>query len=225
MANDLTLYDYFRSSASFRVRIALNLKGLTYAQVPVHLLRDGGEQFSAAYRAINPAQAVPTLMIGSGSEAIPIAQSLAIIEYLEEVYPQPSLLPTSPEDRAYVRSVAYQIACDIHPINNLRVLKYLQATFGANEDQKKIWIGNWITTGFSALEEMFSTNSRTGKFVFGDEPSLADICLVPQVWNARRYGVPLDAYPTLLRIADDAGARKAFADADPSVEPRRRMQG
>jgi maleylacetoacetate isomerase len=137
MSNDLTLYNYFRSSASFRVRIALNLKNVMYKQIPVHLLRDNGEQFSSAYRAINPAQAVPTLLINSASEAIPIAQSLAIIEYLDEVYRQPPLLPSSAMDRAYVRSVAYHIACDIHPLDNLRVRKQLQQTFGVSEEQKK----------------------------------------------------------------------------------------
>ncbi|WP_233855337.1 maleylacetoacetate isomerase [Paraburkholderia sp. HD33-4] len=224
MDNNVTLYDYFRSSASFRVRIALNLKNVVFDTIPVHLLQDGGEQFSSAYRAINPAQAVPTLLVRE-SEAIPIAQSLAIIEYLDETYPQPPLLPTSATDRAYVRSVAYLIACDIHPLNNLRVLKYLQTTFGADEEQKKTWIANWISSGFSALEKMFSTSPHTGRLVYGNRPTVADVCLVPQVWNARRFGVPLIAYPTLVRIADEAASLKAFTEADPSVEQRRRTEG
>jgi maleylacetoacetate isomerase len=211
-----TLHGYFRSSASFRVRIALNLKGIYYDQAPVHLVRDGGEQLQASYRAINPDGLVPSLTCDDGSV---LTQSLAIIEYLDECFPAPALLPASPLDRAFVRSVALQIACEIHPIANLRVLKYLRGELGASGAQKDAWYRHWIDLGFASLEAKLASDTRAGSYVFGDAPTLADICLVPQVWNARRFSIPLDAYPTIRRIADHAMQDEAFAAAEPARQP------
>ncbi|MEX3764620.1 maleylacetoacetate isomerase [Paraburkholderia phenoliruptrix] len=218
MSSDLKLYSYFRSSASFRVRIALNLKRVSYDQIAVHLLRDGGEQFSAEYNAINPQSLVPTLSDTSNGAQQILSQSLAIIEYLDECYPTPPLLPDNIADRAFVRSVALQIACEIHPINNLRVLKYLE-TLGVGAAKKDEWYAHWISLGFSALESRLVADPRVGSFVCGDTPSVADICLVPQVWNARRFNVRLDAYPTILRVADHALCHPAFERASPSMQP------
>ncbi|MGF6985267.1 maleylacetoacetate isomerase [Paraburkholderia atlantica] len=217
--SDLTLHGYFRSSASFRVRIALNLKGIPYHQAPVHLVRNGGEQLLPSYRAINPDGLVPSLVCDDGATSTVLTQSLAIIEYLEELYPTPALLPPSPLHRAYVRSIALQIACEIHPIANLRVQKYLRNEVGASESQKEAWYRHWIDLGFAALEARLSSDSRVGNFVFGDEPSLADVCLVPQVWNARRFEIPLHSYPSIARIADHAMMHPAFAAAEPSKQP------
>jgi maleylacetoacetate isomerase len=211
-----TLHGYFRSSASFRVRIALNLKGIPYDQAPVHLVRDGGEQVKASYRAINPDGLVPSLTCNDGRV---LTQSLAIIEYLEECFPTPALLPASPLDRAFVRSVTLQIACEIHPIANLRVLKYLRGEIGASEAQKDAWYRHWIDLGFASLEAKLISDARTGTYVFGNTPTLAEISLVPQVWNARRFSIPLDAYPTIRRIADHAMQHQAFAAADPARQP------
>lgn len=214
--SDLTLYSYFRSSASYRVRIALNLKGLGYAQLPVHLLRGGGEQLTEAYREVHPDGLVPALIDG---DQAPLTQSLAIIEYLEERFPTPTLLPEAPADRAFVRSVALQIACEIHPLNNLRVLGYLKATFGVSDEQKAAWYAHWITGGFEALERKLATDPRVGQCVFADTPGLADLCLVPQVWNAQRFNVPLNAYPTICRLYEHTSPLPAFANAEPSVQP------
>jgi maleylacetoacetate isomerase len=215
----LTLHSYFRSSASFRVRIALNLKGLPCVQTPVHLVRDGGEQLKPAYRAVNPDGLVPSLTIEDGPASTVLTQSLAIIEYLDELHPAPALLPASAPDRAFVRSVALQIACDIHPIVNLRVLKYLTSEIGASETRKQAWYRHWIDLGFASLEQRLSSDSRVGSFVFGDAPTLADVCLAPQVWNARRFDIPLDSYPTIVRLADFAMTLPAFASADPVKQP------
>jgi maleylpyruvate isomerase len=216
MAHMITLYSYFRSSASYRVRIALALKHLSYDYVPIHLLKGGGEQFSAAYRALNPAALTPTLIPEGDS---PITQSLAIIEYLDEMHPTPTLLPTSPEDRAYVRSIAQQIACEIHPLNNLRVLSYLKNQLNVTDEQKSAWYAHWVALGFDAIETTLATDPRTGQFCFGSTPTLADICLIPQVFNAKRMGVSLDPYPTISRINDAACVLDAFARAEPSVQP------
>ncbi|WP_414449080.1 maleylacetoacetate isomerase [Burkholderia sp. 22PA0099] len=213
---DLTLHTYFRSSASYRVRIALNLKGLDAAQAPVHLLRGGGEQLGEAYRAIHPDGLVPALIDG---DAPPLVQSLAIVEYLDECWPEPPLLPAAPADRAFVRSVALQVACEIHPVNNLRVLAYLKGTLGVSDAQKSAWYAHWIETGFASLERRLAADSRVGRCVFGDTPGLADLCLVPQIWNAKRFAVPLDAYPTLMRLYAHASALPAFAAAEPAVQP------
>jgi maleylpyruvate isomerase len=212
----IKLYSYFRSSASFRVRIALALKGLSYEYVPIHLLKGGGEQFAAAYRELNPAALTPTLIVDDGAA---MAQSLAIIEYLDETHPLPRLLPVDPTDRAYVRSIALQIACEIHPLNNLRVLRYLKDNLNVEEEQKSAWYAHWIALGFDAIEQTLAADPRTGRFCFGGDVTLADICLIPQVFNAKRMGVALDKYPTIARINDAASDLEAFARAEPSVQP------
>jgi len=211
----MKLYSYFRSSAAYRVRIALNLKGLPYDYAPVHLLRDGGEQLKPAYRRLNPDAILPTLVDGDNV----LTQSLAIIEYLEETHPEPPLLPKSPVDRAYVRSVALQVACEIHPVNNLRVLKYLKHTVGADDATRDEWYRHWVEAGFTTLEEHLASDSRTGKFCFGDTPTVADACLVPQVFNAQRFKIDLTQFPTIQRIHDHASQLDAFVRAAPGVQP------
>ena len=211
----MKLYSYFRSSAAYRVRIALNLKSLPYDYAPVHLLRDGGEQLKPAYRSLNPDAILPTLVDGDNV----LQQSLAIIEYLEETHPEPPLLPKSPADRAYVRSVALQIACEIHPLNNLRVLKYLKHTVGADDATRDEWYRHWIESGFATLEQHLAGDSRTGKLCFGDTPTLADACLVPQVFNAQRFKIDVEQFPTIQRIYDHAAQLDAFARAAPGVQP------
>ncbi|KFG92873.1 maleylacetoacetate isomerase [Burkholderia paludis] len=211
----MKLYSYFRSSASYRVRIALNLKRLPFDYVPVHMLRDGGEQLKDAYRALNPDAVVPTLADGDAT----LQQSLAIIEYLEETHPEPALLPKLPVDRAYVRAVALQVACEIHPLNNLRVLKYLKHTLQVSEEAKTAWYRHWIEAGFATLETRLANDPRTGKLCFGDTPTLADVCLVPQVFNANRFSIDTTRYPTIQRIVDHASALDAFKAAEPGVQP------
>jgi maleylpyruvate isomerase len=211
----MKLYSYFRSSAAYRVRIALNLKNLPYDYAPVHLLRDGGEQLKPAYRSLNPDAILPTLVDGDNV----LQQSLAIIEYLEETHPEPPLLPKSPADRAYVRSVALQIACEIHPLNNLRVLKYLKHTVGTDDPTKDEWYRHWVESGFATLEQHLAGDSRTGKLCFGDTPTLADACLVPQVFNAQRFKIDVTQFPTIQRIHDHASQLDAFVRAAPGVQP------
>ncbi|MBS0432934.1 MAG: maleylacetoacetate isomerase [Proteobacteria bacterium] len=216
MPTELTLYSYWRSSAAYRVRIALNLKGLEYSIRPVHLTRDGGEQHTAGYREVNPQQLIPVLTDGDRM----IRQSLAIIEYLDEAYPDTRpLLPVAARDRARVRALAQMVACDIHPLGNLRVLQYLERGFKASEKQRQAWSRHWIATGFDALEAMLAGNHNTGVFCEGDTPSIADCCLVPQVYNARRFEVPMQDYPTIARI--DAACREleAFKAAAPEAQP------
>lgn len=214
MSDTRTLYSYWRSSAAYRVRIALNLKGLDYAIAPVHLTRDGGEQHQDDYRALNPQQLVPTLVDGDNV----IHESLAIIEYLEDAYPDtPRLLPSGLRACARVRALAQMVACDIHPIGNLRVLQYLQRELGATDEQKLAWSRHWIEIGFDAIEALLAAN-RKGPFCDGNAPTLADCCLVPQVYNARRFGVSLASYPTIDAI--DAVCRRldAFARAAPEAQ-------
>lgn len=211
----MKLYTFFRSSASYRVRIALNLKGLAYEQVPIHLRRGGGEQFSAGYKAINPQALVPALEDNGRI----LTQSLAIIEYLDERYPKPPLLPADPADRALVRSMALIIACEVHPIQNLRVLNHLKNNHKQSNDDLNRWAQHWINLGLSALEPMIASFPNRGKFCFGDTPTLADICLVPQLANARRFGCDLSVYPTLLQIEARCAAVAAFADAAPEKQP------
>jgi maleylpyruvate isomerase len=211
----MKLYTFFRSSASYRVRIALNLKALTYEQVPIHLRHGGGEQFAASYKTINPQALVPALEDGGRI----LIQSLAIMEYLEERYPKPPLLPADPADRALVRSMALVIACEIHPIQNLRVLVYLKNNLKQSDDDLNLWARHWIDLGLSALEQIVVSSPKRGKFCFGDTPTLADICLVPQLANARRFGCDLSAYPTLLRIETACNALPAFAGAAPEKQP------
>jgi len=211
----MKLYSYFRSSAAYRVRIALNLKNLSYDYVPVHLLRSGGEQLADEYRKLSPDAIVPTLVDG---DAV-LQQSLAIIEYLEETHPNPPLLPAAAADRAYVRAVALQIACEIHPLDNLRVLRYLVREMGVAEEVKNGWYRHWIENGFASLEARLSTDPRTGKFVFGDTPTLADLCLVPQVFNAQRFNIDTAPYPTLHRLYEHASGLDVFARAAPGAQP------
>jgi maleylpyruvate isomerase len=211
----MKLYDYFRSSASYRVRIGLKLKGLEYTSVPVHLLRDGGEQLKEDYRAINPSAAVPALVDGDAT----ITQSLAILEYLDEVHPMVPLLPRDALGRARVRSLALAIACDIHPVNNLRILRYLVKQAGLTEDAKNAWYVHWVQEGFAALEAHLAGSADTGRFCHGDTPTLADCFLVPQVFNAARFNIDMTPYPTVARI--DAACRElpAFVAAHPSAQP------
>ncbi len=209
------LYTYFRSSAAYRVRIAMNLKGLDAKQVFVHLNRNGGEQFGEAFKSVNPQALVPVLSDGG----LQISQSLAIIEYLDEVYPQVPLLPSAPGDRAFVRQLALGIACDIHPINNLRVLKYLTGAMGISEDKKSEWVTHWISLGLQAIEAQIQQHGRSGAFCFGDTPTLADCCLVPQIASAQRFNVDLSAYPALTAIFNTCQELPAFAAAAPSRQP------
>lgn len=207
----MKLYTYFRSSAAYRVRIALALKGLAPQMIPVHLLRGGGEQKSPEYLALNPHGLVPAL----DDEGKLIPQSLAICEYLDETYPSPSLLPGDAAARARVRSIVLAIACEIHPLNNLRVLNYLTATLELSDTQKRTWYHHWIELGFSALERQLAGESATGAFCHGDTPSLADVFLVPQMANARRFELDLSPYPTLLRIDATCRELPAFIAAAP----------
>jgi maleylacetoacetate isomerase len=207
----MKLYTFFRSSASYRVRIALNLKGIRYEQAAIHLRRSGGEQLQLSYTAINPQALVPALE----DQGRVLNQSLAIIEYLDERYPKPPLLPQEPADKALVRSMALAIACEIHPIQNLRVLNYLKTAHGQTDDQANRWARHWIELGLSALEQMIVKQPARGQFCSGDRPSLADICLVPQLGNARRFGCDLSQYPAILEIEKRCLAIAAFADAAP----------
>ena len=204
----LTLYDYFRSSASYRVRIALNLKGVDYRRVPVNLLE--GEQRDEAYRALNPQGFVPML----DADGEKLTQSLAIISWLDWKYPMPPLLPAEPMARSHVLALAMTIAADIHPLNNLRVLKRLTA-MGIDQAGRDDWYRHWIAEGFAALEALAAP--RAGDFLCGNTPTLADVCLVPQMFNARRFDVPLEHYPTLLRADAAAKGLPAFALAHPDA--------
>jgi maleylpyruvate isomerase len=211
----MKLYNFFRSSASYRVRIALNLKGVQYEYVPVHLRRGGGEQYTAAYTALNPQSIIPTLE----DEGRVLTQSLAIVEYLEERYPEPPLLPRDPADRATVRSMALAVACEVHPLQNLRVLNYLKDVLHRPEEELNMWSRHWIVQGLTALEQMVRKVPNRGTFCFGDTPSLADLCLVPQLVNARRFGCDLSACPTLVQIDAGCCALPAFAQAAPENQP------
>jgi maleylacetoacetate isomerase len=201
------LFDYFRSSASYRVRIALGLKGIAHERAAVNLL--DGAQGDEAYRALNPQGLVPALEIDGRR----LTQSLAIIDYLDETRPEPPLLPADPGDRAHVRAMALVIACDIHPLGNLRVLKYLSGPLGQPQEARDAWYRHWVGEGLAALEELARPDA--GRFLFGDAPGLADICLVPQMFNARRFEIDLGAFPTLVRADAAAAALDAFAAAHP----------
>ncbi len=215
----MKLYSYFRSSASYRVRIALNLKGLAYETVPVHLLKNGGEQFSPEYRKLNPDALVPALIDDAAEHGALLTQSLAMIEYLEEVYPEPPLLPKAPADRAYVRSIGLSIACEIHPLNNLRVLRYLVRDLNVNEDDKDAWYRHWCEQGLVAVETVLANDSRVGTFCYGDSPTLADCLLIPQIANAQRFNCNLSAMPTIMRINQTCLALEPFANAAPARQP------
>jgi maleylacetoacetate isomerase len=212
---DLVLHNYFRSSASYRVRIALHLKQLAYEYRAVHLTRGGGEQFASAFRALNAQTLVPVLEHGDER----LTQSLAILEYLEELWPEPALLPPTPLERARVRALALSVACEIHPLNNLRVLHYLGDTLGAAKSAKDDWYRYWVSTGLAALERALADSPHTGKFCHGDAPTIADCCLVPQLFNARRFACDLSPYPTLLTVEQNCLALPAFRDAAPERQP------
>jgi maleylacetoacetate isomerase len=210
----MKLYDYFRSSAAYRLRIGLNLKGVAPQRAFVHLRK--GEQRDEEYLSLNPQGLVPTLVTDGGDV---LTQSVAILEWLDETFPSPPILPRDPAGRARVRSLALAVACDIHPINNTRVLSYLTGTLGVTEEQKNGWYKYWIDTGFEALETRLARESATGRFCHGDAPTIADICLVPQMANARRVEFDFTPYPTLVRIEAACVALPAFAAAAPAKQP------
>jgi maleylacetoacetate isomerase len=201
------LFDYFRSSASYRVRIALNLKGVKHDRVSVDLVAGG--QKAPDYRAISAQGLVPALDIDGHR----LVQSLAIVDYLDATRPEPPLLPSDPADAAHVRALALVVACDVHPLNNLRILKYLSGPLTQPQEAREAWYSHWVTEGLAALEAMAAPSA--GLFLFGDSPTLADVCLVPQLFNARRFEVKLDDYPTLLRADAEANRLEAFAAAHP----------
>jgi maleylacetoacetate isomerase len=205
----MKLYTYFRSSAAYRVRIALNLKGVAYEAMPVNLLK--GEHRDEAYRVVNPHGRLPALDLGDTV----LVQSPAILEYLDEVYPEPSLLPGDPVQRARIRAVASLVGCDIHPLNNLAVLSYIKRQLGHDQATVDEWYAHWIRQGFDAIETMI----KPGPFAFGSQPTLADIYLVPQIFNARRFNIPLDAYPNIVSVEAACAAQPAFQEAAPARQP------
>lgn len=209
----IILYSYFRSSATYRVRIALNLKNIHYEIRPVHLLKNGGEQFNANYLELNPQGRVPVLVVDNAA----LIQSSAIIEYLEEIYPDPPLLPSKAIERAYVRSVVQIIACDIHPLNNLRVLNFLKNSLHYEFQQS--WRSHWIQEGFAALEQLLEKHTYRSRLCFGDTPSMADIFLVPQVYNALRYERKMERFPLISGIYENCMQEPAFSNAAPENQP------
>lgn len=211
----LTLYSYWRSSAAYRVRIGLNLKRLPYETVPVHLVRDGGQQHSACYAKANPQRLVPMLCHGQRK----LRQSLAILEYLDEMWPEPPLLPVSARDRQRVRALAQLVACDVHPLNNLRVMQFFEHEWNVPGTERDAWMRHWMQEGFAAMEALLADNPATGEFCEGHTPTLADCCLVPQVYNARRFGVDMDPYPTICRIEAACLALPEFDAARPEQQP------
>lgn len=215
MNDRLRLFSYWRSSAAYRVRIGLNLKGLGYEIVPVHLVRDGGEQHGVEFRKANPQGLVPVLQHGQRT----LRQSLAILEYLDEVWPQPALLPATSRDRQRVRALAQLVACDIHPLNNLRVLQYFEGTWGVPQPERDAWVQHWMVEGLAAFEAMLDDHPSTGAFCDGHMPTIADCSLIPQLYNARRFGVDLTPYPTILRIEQACLALPAFDAARPERQP------
>ncbi|HYG07181.1 MAG TPA: maleylacetoacetate isomerase [Stenotrophomonas sp.] len=215
MSEPLQLYTYFRSSAAYRVRIALNFKGVAHELVPVHLLRDGGQQHAADYVRLNPQHMVPTLRHGDHV----LVQSMAILEYLDEAFPDVPLLPATAPGRARVRALAQAVSCDIHPLNNLRVMQYLEHEWEVDGPRREAWMQHWMREGFAALEALLAGSADTGRFCHGDTPSLADCCLVPQLFNAHRFGVDLAPYPTLARIEQACLALEAFDRARPEQQP------
>lgn len=210
----MELFTYFRSSAAYRVRIALNLKGLKADYRYVHLVKDGGQQHQPDYLKLNPQGLVPALV----DDGQVLTQSLAIIEYLDETHPEPALLPKDAIGRARVRALAQIVACDIHPVNNLRILKYLETEFGVDEAARKKWYRHWILEGFTALEKSLADNPVTGKYCHGGQPTLADICLVPQVFNARRFEIDMKLFPVINRIDTECLKLNAFSDAAPEKQ-------
>ena len=215
MNDRLRLYSYWRSSAAYRVRIGLHRKGLAFETVPVHLVRDGGEQHTPAFREANPQELVPVLEHGKRM----LRQSLAILEYLDEMWPEPALLPATARERQRVRALAQVVACDIHPLNNLRVLQYLEHEWNVPQPERDDWVRHWMVAGFDAFEAMLVGNPSTGPFCEGSQPTIADCCLVPQVYNARRFGVDLAPYPTIVRIEQACLEVRAFQAAHPKAQP------
>jgi maleylpyruvate isomerase len=212
-----TLYSYFRSSAAYRLRIALNLKLLDFEQQAVDLV--AGEQQAEEYLQLNPAGLVPTLVVGEpGPQQIVLGQSLAVLEYLEEVHPEPALLPVDPVERARVRQIALLVACEVHPLNNLAILRYLKGPLGVDDDAKQAWYAHWIKRGFEAIERILA-DGQTGNFCHGDQPTIADACLVPQVYNARRFNCDLEPYPQICRVEANCLEHPAFANAVPEKQP------
>lgn len=208
-------YGFFRSSASYRLRIGLNLKGIAVDYIPVHLSKGGGEQFAPAFAKLNPQNLVPVLE----DDGRVLTQSLAILEYLDETRPEPAILPRDPAGRARVRALSQIVACDIHPIDNLRVLNYLTNELKVSEEAKLKWYRHWVALGLSSFEALVADNPATGRFCHGDTPTLADICLVPQIFNAQRFECPLDGYPTLMRIHAECQKLDAFDRARPEKQP------
>jgi maleylacetoacetate isomerase len=213
----MQLYNYFRSSASYRVRIALSLKGLDAELLGVHLVRN--EQLADAYTAIAPSQLVPVLQVGDDVSTQSLSQSLAIIEYLDEVYPEPSLLPGDALDRARIRSISHDMACEIHPIDNLRVLRYLVHEMKVSEADKNRWYLHWVESGLEVVERRLAGDKRTGRFCHGDSPTLIDCVLVPQIMNAQRFKAKLDHLPTVMRVFDECMKLDAFSKTQPSAYP------
>lgn len=211
----MKLYSYFRSSAAYRVRIALNLKGFDADIIPVHLLKDGGQQRHDDYLALNPTGLVPTLV----DNDFALGQSMAILEYLEETCPQPALLPADAQGRARVRAIAQTIACDIHPLNNLRVLQYLKRSLNIDDAHRDEWYRHWVGLGLEAIETMLADSSETGRFCHGDQPTFADVLLIPQVANARRLDCDLSAFPNVVRIDATCNGIDAFIKAAPANQP------
>ena len=208
----MKLYSYFRSSAAYRLRIALNLKGLEYDYVSVNLLK--AEQQSEDYLALNPQGLVPAMELSGG---VTLGQSVALLEWLEESYPEPALLPREPLEKARVRSAVNSITCDIHPICNLSVTNYLKEHFQADQDDVIAWYVHWMHRGFAALEQVLEQNGS--QYCFGAQPGMADLCLVPQIFNARRFDIPLEQFPNITRVVDNCNALPAFADAAPEQQP------
>ena len=211
----IRFHGYFRSSSSYRCRIAFNLKGIEYDFVPVHLLNEGGQQKKPDYRALNPQMLVPTLETGD----LTVGQSMAILEWLEETYPEPPILPDNADDRARVRAFADVIACDIHPLQNLRVLAYLRDEYAQDQDGVERWCQRWLGDGLAACEDLLARREVQTPFCFGDTPGLADICLVPQVFSAHRFKVDLSEMPRVRAVHEACEALPAFADAHPSRQP------
>ena len=208
----MKLYSYFRSSAAYRVRIALNLKGLPAEIVPVHLVKNGGEQHSAEYRQLNANELVPTLI----DDTFALSQSLSILEYLDEKYPEPALLPKQLQQRALIRAFSQNIACDIHPLNNLRVLQYLQNVFALSEGEKSTWYKHWIELGMRSLEAQLTESN--GQFCFGEQATFADCCLIPQVYNAKRFNIDVSAFPKIESIYQHCMTLDAFQQAAPEAQ-------
>ena len=215
MGDNLRLYSYWRSSAAYRVRIGLNLKGLEYETIPVHLTEDGGQQHADAYRAINPQELVPTLLHGQRR----LTQSLSILDYLDVIWPVCPLLPATARERQRARALALMVACDIHPLNNLRVLQYFEREWQVAQPARDAWVRHWIETGFRVIEMQLKDHPSTGTYCDGDSPGLSDCCLIPQVYNARRFGIDMGTYPAIARIEKECLALPEFDDARPENQP------